>query len=678
MNPEVPIRRSEFPPLSTLVRLDLQASHRVRAGQLAARFDTGGLRYLKLGEREVIRRIYAAVRDRNWGTVPFEISDLDADVGRDHFQIRFTSTHRQNEIHFVWRAEIVGSSESSIRFTFAGEAKSTFFRNRIGFCVLHPIRECAGARCVACHAGGAQSELRFPELVAAAQPVSGFHDLTGLAHEVDPGAWLEVKFAGDAFEMEDQRNWIDASYKTFCTPLRIPYPVEIKAGTRVTQEVSLRLVDRRAQSSAALPARKDHSTSSSGNAVIEDRPSRPPIPISLSKVRRQLPAIGLSAAACGQPLTALEIEKLSCLKLGHLRCDAKLASRHWPESLRLGWNEAVALGVPLELAVHLPQSEGESELNELGAQLRGSKIRVIRILLFRDGEKTVSLASFRLARPYLTFLEAPIGAGTDADFYQLNQVRPPHAEADFVNWSMNPQVHAFDLASLAETPAAIPSQLTSAFAFFPGKPAVISPITLKPRFNPVASAPELPGPPGELPGPVDPRQLSPFAAAWTLAVLKHLAEMGAHSVTLFETTGWRGVMERMAGSLLPERFPSHPGQVFPLFYAIAAASRSVGGEVRTSHSGDPLRVESLALQRNGMDCLWLANLTDLPQKALVSGLGRVQAHRRIPWEMPEVWRFQPLSVLDGRVVKGEELAGSGWEVTLEPYGLHCLESQAIE
>src|SRR5688572_31176320 len=28
-----------------------------------------------------------------------------------------------------------------------------------------------------------------------------------------------------------------ASFKTFCTPLRLPYPVEIKAGTRIHQEV---------------------------------------------------------------------------------------------------------------------------------------------------------------------------------------------------------------------------------------------------------------------------------------------------------------------------------------------------------------------------------------------------------------------------------------------------------
>ena len=39
--------------------------------------------------------------------------------------------------------------------------------------------------------------------------------------------------------MEDQRNWTDASYKTYSTPLRLPYPVEIQEGDRVWQRVTI-------------------------------------------------------------------------------------------------------------------------------------------------------------------------------------------------------------------------------------------------------------------------------------------------------------------------------------------------------------------------------------------------------------------------------------------------------
>ena len=51
---------------------------------------------------------------------------------------------------------------------------------------------------------------------------------------------MELRFGGELFEMEDQRNWTDASYKTYCTPLHLPYPVELAAGERVIQSVTLR------------------------------------------------------------------------------------------------------------------------------------------------------------------------------------------------------------------------------------------------------------------------------------------------------------------------------------------------------------------------------------------------------------------------------------------------------
>ena len=42
----------------------------LRAGPLRMLYDNGGLRYIKWGEREILRRIYIALRDRNWETIP--------------------------------------------------------------------------------------------------------------------------------------------------------------------------------------------------------------------------------------------------------------------------------------------------------------------------------------------------------------------------------------------------------------------------------------------------------------------------------------------------------------------------------------------------------------------------------------------------------------------------------
>ena len=35
---------------------------------------------------------------------------------------------------------------------------------------------------------------------------------------------------GDTFEMEDQRNWTDASYKTYVRPLALPWPYTLAGG----------------------------------------------------------------------------------------------------------------------------------------------------------------------------------------------------------------------------------------------------------------------------------------------------------------------------------------------------------------------------------------------------------------------------------------------------------------
>src|SRR5687768_11710396 len=95
-----------------------------RAGPLTLDLDHGDLRGIKFGEREIVRRIYGAVRDPNWNTIPGKIRGFDCRTAESDFQVTFTSEHRQENIHFVWRAEIIGTHDGTIRFVFDGEAKS--------------------------------------------------------------------------------------------------------------------------------------------------------------------------------------------------------------------------------------------------------------------------------------------------------------------------------------------------------------------------------------------------------------------------------------------------------------------------------------------------------------------------------------------------------------------------
>ena len=54
------------------------------------------------------------------------------------------------------------------------------------------------------------------------------------------GIEAKFEFEGDLFEMEDQRNWTDGSFKTYCTPLSLGYPFQALAGQSFKQKVTLR------------------------------------------------------------------------------------------------------------------------------------------------------------------------------------------------------------------------------------------------------------------------------------------------------------------------------------------------------------------------------------------------------------------------------------------------------
>lgn len=590
----------------------------LRAGPLALIFEAGDVRYVKLGEREVIRRIYGAVRDHNWGTVPADISDLRFATSDLEFRVSYTATHRQGDLHFVWQAEVSGQADGSIRFSFDGEAMSTFLRNRIGLCVLHPLRECAGARCRAKNRDGSSRELMFPRIIAERQPVPGFHDLAGLAHEMEPGLWAELHFEGDTFETEDQRNWIDASFKTYGTPLSLPRPVEVTAGTRVRQSVTLRL---RPDCNAPLGDEVTSLTLPSTHRASSHRLLQEGQPLLIhlgDSVCGRLPELGLGMASHGRPLTEREIVWLSRLGLSHLRADLHLASPRWQEALRLAARDALELGAALELAIHLPADQ-TGDLAAMVKELARLKADPIRALILRDGQRSTTAADLAAARIALADSGLAIGAGTSADLYQLNLQRPP-ADADFIAWSMNPQVHASDLTSIAETPEAAAQQVLSARAYFGDVPLVVSPISLKPRFNPVATSLDSAMTLGELPPTADPRQLSLFGAAWTLAMLAALAPSGVESLTFFETIGWRGVMETEQGSPLPAKFPSIPGAVFPLYHILADVGEFAGGEVLETVAEPGAGVAALALRKRGQVSLWLANLTNEAKQIRLTGL----------------------------------------------------------
>jgi hypothetical protein len=337
-------------------------------------------------------------------------------------------------------------------------------------------------------------------------------------------------------------------------------------------------------------------------------------------------------ASHGQPLTRAAVDRLRALRLDHLRADVHLADPGFPAALARAHRECMALGCRLELALFL-SDDAEAELARLASSL-AADVPVARVLVFHEGGgagKAVSTGPLvELARHRLREVLAgvPFAGGTNSYFTDLNRNRPDSAAMDAVAYSINPQVHAFDETSLVETLQAQAETIRAARAFCGDRPLIVSPITLRPRFNPNALAPEA-AVPGELPAAVDPRQMSLFGAAWTVGSVKYLAEAGAAALTYYETTGWRGVMETEEDSPLPDHFPSSAGMAFPLYHVLADLAEWKPGDVVACASSDPLAVAALALHAASALHILVANLTAADHQVILAPLasGRVTLRR---------------------------------------------------
>ena len=610
-------------------------------------FEQGGLRCIRLGEREVVRRLYLAVRDQEWGTLGHEVHDLHLESDAASFRLSFQAEDRRGEVDFHWQASISGDAQGTIAFSAEGLARSSFWANRIGFCLLHPGGECAGRDCIVEHSDGSRQSGRFPLYIAPHQP---FLDIRAIAHEVAPGVWAEARFQGDIFEMEDQRNWTDASFKTYSRPLSLPYPFRVEAGSTVRQSVRISL---QGQVSAGVLAA-----------------AGAPGPVSVAVGQAPLgplPRLALAVASGSETLSERDSVRLRALRLSHLHLELNLGQPAWRERLRLGAAQARDLALPLVIATVFAD---EAELAALRQELERQRPHVCAFAVFHEGEPCTSSRWVRVARRHLqeSAPAARFGGGSRDNFTELNRGQAPGDGFDFVGYSLNPQVHAFDNASLMETLEGQAWTISSARRLVRGLPLAVGPVTLRKR---PASAGDVE--PEALARAADPRQMSLFGAAWTLGSLQRLAEGGVEAATYYETVGCLGVMAGDAGARLPGLLAVPAGAVYPLYHVFADIGEIGDSLVLPVVASDSLKVAGLALRHAGGTRLLLASLVPKEQEVVVAGFGPLLRLRRLDegnaeqaMLAPEVFRAQAGEVLASK--------DGSLRLSLPPYALARLDS----
>lgn len=623
----------------------------MRAGAVELELDDAVLRHVRIGDTEILEQLYVAVRDEAWNTIPGHTVRKRVRRRADAFDATIELEFRHNPVMFRCRIWVSGEPDGRVTYRIDGRAEGAFTYARIGLNLIHADASYGGRRFVARGARGEQHG-SFPTGVAP-QPIVGGTEQPLIRAFTELEAALggvEVRFVfdGDEFETEDQRNWADASFKTFSTPLDRPLPLRMAAHHELSQSATMVPV---ATHRRGVPK--------------SDRG----VHVELGEgLKRPLPALGLLCASHGEALTAHEAELLRTLRLAHLRTDVDTRDPHWRDRLGSAARDARMLDTALELAVVARDLLGieavRAALGMLDARI--ARVIVLPALDSEDGDYAARRHHRTLAEPLRAL--GPLIAGTDRSFAEVNRSAPDLAPFDGVAFPACSAVHvADDLGITANLP--VLERLAAQAREIGGGSVHIGPVTLATRDGPYPRGPE--GSNG-LPPRVDGRQLSLLGAGWTLGAMAYLAAGAADTVTCHETTGWYGVVERDAGSATPRHFPSIPGGAFPIFHVLADLAEFQDGSFVPTTASDPRTITALALESNGRRRILVGNLTNRP---IAVDLHPVRdssaAVRRLT---DRTYRSAALTPAAFRVRRRPLRVERGWvEVRLAPFEVSCLD-----
>jgi hypothetical protein len=515
------------------------------AGPLSAVLEAGQLRDIRWHGVEVVRGISWLVRDAGWRTLSPALDEPMVRQDDTGFKVRYQGRSATPDARFTLEAEITGRASGELTFEVAARVEADLLTNRTGFVVLHPDT-LAGLPLEVLHPDGGVEAMVFPTLIMPDQPAL---DIAGLTHR-DRGIVASVSFAGGIFEMEDQRNWLDASFKTYVRPLRLPKPYVIAAGTVDRQGVTLRV---------------EGSPEPIAKAALAD----PPAAVAT------MPHLWLRAwpgSALPEPVSPHLANGLIAI-LDLLTPDAGALVRTARFAAERGW----PFGVEALLPLREPEAEAD-RLLRLIADLPVERLLIgaARDLKSRpsnsipDGEWPLDAVMAALRRQGFAGL---IGAGTPAFFTEFNRNPPP--ASDFTWFGGAAIVHAADDASVFETAGVLPAVLASATALLPGTPLFPGPLTIAPAVSPYApTLAENPRGRRICMAATDPRHAAAFGAAYLAAVVAHLAGMVAAAAPLW--------LNGPSGCLAPD------GSLWPVGGLHAALARIAGARLVASAGCGPL------------------------------------------------------------------------------------------
>ena len=575
----------------------------LQAGLLSVLFDGANLRAIRMHGEEVIRAISFVVRDKDWATLIPVIADLIVEEGVDRFRVRYRAGVVSKGEAFDYTADIEGTAAGVLTYAGRGRSSTGFLTNRTGFVVLHPIEGVSGAPATITHTGGERVETRFPDIIDPVQPMM---DLRQISHRTTRGQEVSCLMEGDTFEMEDQRNWTDASYKTYVRPLALPWPYRIEPGEVLDQKINV-----------MVTGSPRASASQGGDAVV----------LALGETQGSIPRLGAGLQPEDAAATLAHADTLRGLGLSHVICHHDPRRGHGAVTLarQVGAVRAIGAEPWLEAVVeNVDDDAAAAEISVLGevAVTLGKPFGTVLVSPAPDLKCTLPGspwppapdAAKLYAATRAAFPGARIGGGMFSFFTELNRKRPPTDALDLITFTTAAIFHAGDDRSLMETLECLPHIVRTVPVIAKGLPYSVGPSAIGLRDNPYGEAPV--ANPGNIRQAVnfnDPRQRGVMGAAWNLGYFAAFAEGGAEAIALGGLVGPFGVLS------VPTPFPQPGfegrGELYPVWHVVRGLARLRGRSIGSLTASAAGRVRGIAMEVEHGTELWFCNTSPVPLDA---------------------------------------------------------------
>lgn len=627
------------------------------AGPLTAQFDQGALRFIKINGVEVIRNIAFVARDKDWGTYNPVISNLAIEQSDTGFKLVFDAVCKDENQEFHYSASIVGKPNGHLSFSGIGTAVTDFNTNRTGFVVLHPVAGVSGFPVEVEHVDGSVTQSEFPELI---DPVQPFKDIRTLTHDASPGVKVECRMEGDTFEMEDHRQWNDASYKTYVRPIALPWPYLIPAKTAIEQRVTVT------------------TTIASTKTTLAENTGLSSCLINVSRMGvGSMPAIGLGLEPQHTEAALEHTGLLQRLAPQLLVCWHDLRANHGVEELKQAGALAESVGAELVLEAVIPCNDFTQEIQSLAEQVAAAGVSFSAISVspaeylnsIMPGINWPDVPSLTdiYAATRAAFPGKTIGGGMFAFFPELNRHRPRTNGLDYITHTSNTITHACDDITVTENLEAIPYIIKTCRSFADGKPYRVGPSAIGMRFNPYGSRTmDNPDNKRVAMARMEPRQRGLINAAWCIGYAAHMARGDIDVLTLQAPVGEFGLISHKMPWQQPW-FDDVATEVYPAYHAVAGLAAAAGKERLMATSSVSHDVECVAYREGLQSILWVANLTAKPQ--ILELIGLPEEQRQIAILDADTFEDCTTSV-NGLHTKN--ISGNLNELTLGAYAVACL------